>query len=113
MLGEISAALAMGTPGKSCGPNNMTPWRTGMVAILLATVSACAQFPMGRSSAPPEPAKPPVNLSGYNAAFKQGYSDGCSSAGGSSQRRDNARYKTDTDYMMGWNDGFSVCGKRR
>ena len=70
-------------------------------------------FPGGRSSAPAAQPKPPVNLSGYNAAFKQGYSDGCSSAGGSSQRRDASRYKTDTDYMMGWNDGHSVCGKRR
>lgn len=84
-----------------------------MAALLAGLVSACAQFPAGRSSAPAEPPKPPVNLSGYNAAFKQGYTDGCSSAGGSSQRRDSGRYKTDTDYMMGWNDGFSVCGKRR
>jgi hypothetical protein len=91
----------------------MTLNRSWKVALLAGALSACAQFPGGRSSAPPEPSKPAVNLSGYNAAFKAGYSDGCSSAGGSSQRRNEQRYKADTDYMMGWNDGFSVCGKRR
>lgn len=54
----------------------------------------------------------PVNLSGYNATFRQGYADGCASAG-SSRRRDEARYKAEMDYMMGWNDGHAVCGKRR
>jgi hypothetical protein len=76
-------------------------------------LSACAQFPGGRSSGPAAQPKPPVNLSGYNAAFKQGYTDGCSSSGGGSRQRDDSRYKADTDYMMGWNDGFSVCAKRR
>jgi hypothetical protein len=50
-----------------------------------------------------------VNLSGYSPAFKQGYSDGCESAGWRGQRRDEKRFKTETDYMMGWNDGYSVC----
>jgi len=53
-----------------------------------------------------------VNLSGYSAAFKQGYSDGCESVG-SRQRRDEKRFKTDADYTMGWNDGFSVCQRSR
>jgi len=86
--------------------------RLWIVLVLAGLLPGCAQFPGGRSSAPAAQPKPPVNLSGYNAAFKQGYTDGCSSAGGSSRRRDDGRYKSDTDYMMGWNDGFSVCGKR-
>ena len=53
-----------------------------------------------------------VNLSGYSPSFKQGYSDGCESAGSRGQRRDESRYKTEADYMMGWNDGFSVCQRR-
>jgi hypothetical protein len=85
--------------------------RTGAGIALLAMLGACGTI--GPRTQPAKPAPPPVNLSGYNAAFKAGYTDGCSSAGGSSQRRDDSRYKTDTDYMMGWNDGFSVCGKRR
>lgn len=48
------------------------------------------------------------NLSGYSATFKQGHADGCASAGGS-QRRDERRFRNDTDYMMGWNDGRSAC----
>ncbi|MBI3043457.1 MAG: hypothetical protein HYY78_11620 [Betaproteobacteria bacterium] len=50
-----------------------------------------------------------VNLSGFSPGFKQGYADGCESANARGQRRDEGRYKTEADYMRGWNDGFSVC----
>jgi len=53
-----------------------------------------------------------INLSGYSAAFKQGYADGCDSAR-SARRRDEQRYGKDADYMMGWNDGRSACSKRK
>jgi hypothetical protein len=53
-----------------------------------------------------------VNLSGYSAAFKQGYTDGCASVRGS-MRRDDTRYRSDSDYMMGWSDGNSSCGAKR
>jgi hypothetical protein len=56
---------------------------------------------------------PPVNLGGFSPAFKQGYTDGCESAGALSQRRDEARYKSESDYMQGWNDGYSICAKRK
>ena len=55
----------------------------------------------------------PVNLGGYSTAFKQGYTDGCESAGARSPRRDEARYKTGSEYMQGWNDGYSVCSRGR
>ena len=89
-------------------------WRACAAALLSAWLAGCASAPGGR--APSEPAEPPpapVNLSGYNPTFRQGYSDGCTSVGNRSTRRDETRYKTDMDYMMGWNDGYSVCGKRR
>jgi len=54
----------------------------------------------------------PVNLSGFSAAFKQGYADGCDSASTRSPRRNERRYKTDAEYLQGWNDGHSVCGRR-
>jgi len=54
----------------------------------------------------------PVNLGGFSPAFKQGYTDDCESAGVLSQRRDEARYKTESEYMQGWNDGYSVCSRR-
>lgn len=74
--------------------------------MTLTLLTACAtqpQQPAPRTS---------VNQAGYSGAFKQGYSDGCGSVQ-SSRRRDNQRYETDTDYMMGWNDGYSICAKRK
>ena len=59
------------------------------------------------------PVTAPVNLSGYSPSFRQGYSDGCDSTGWRGQRRNEKRYKTETDYMMGWDDGYSVCQRRR
>jgi hypothetical protein len=58
------------------------------------------------------PGTAPVNLGGFSPAFKQGYTDGCESAGARSQRRDEARYTTESEYMQGWNDGFSACRRR-
>ena len=83
---------------------------TGWCALLLAVLlTGCGAL------APTSERKPEerVNLSGYSASFKQGYSDGCESAGSRGQRRDEGRFKTEADYMMGWNDGFSVCQRRR
>lgn len=51
---------------------------------------------------------PRYNLTGYSAAFKQGYADACASP----RRRNADRFKSDTDYSMGWQDGSSVCRKR-
>ena len=82
---------------------------------LTALLAGCAGVSQTLPSERPPEARPPapVNLSGYNATFKAGYSDGCASAGSNSRRRNEARYKSETDYMMGWNDGYSVCAKRR
>ena len=69
--------------------------------VLLAAVVAAA----GCAGAPTQH----VNQSGYSTAFRQGYAAGCDSVGALRPQREEARYKTDTDYMMGWNDGYSVC----
>jgi hypothetical protein len=84
-----------------------------MLAAALAGCAGVAPTQRGDAPPPPEPVQAPVNLGGYNAAFRQGYADGCSSAGAGAARRDERRYKAEMDYMMGWNDGNSVCGKRR
>lgn len=90
------------------------------VWVLMLICAGCATQPRSssepsRSSRPaqsaPSAAQPPVNLSGYSPAFKQGYTEGCASARGAT-RRDDARYRSDTDYMMGWSDGYSVCQSR-
>jgi hypothetical protein len=96
---------------------------TATFAAAITLLAGCATQPRPadtppatRSTPPPSstqrPPPPPVNLSGYSAAFKQGYTDGCASAGGS-MRRDDARYRSDNDYMMGWSDGNSVCRAKR
>ena len=86
-------------------------------AALAATVAACAGTTPSATSSPSAQAEnrsagaPRTvnrNLSGYSVAFKQGYVAGCDSASGT-RSRDEGRYKTDLDYTMGWNDGFSVC----
>ncbi len=76
-----------------------------MLAAAGALLAAC--------TAAPGPKPPQVNLGGYSEAFKQGYAEGCESAGARSQRRNEGRYKTEADYMMGWNDGFSACRRNR
>lgn len=72
--------------------------RLSATVLLVALVAACAHAP------PP----PRFNLSGYSPEFKSGHADGCASAGGEI-RRDERRFKTDADYMIGWNDGRSAC----
>lgn len=73
------------------------------LCVMTALVAACASQP---------PPAQRVNQAGYSGAFKQGYADGCNSVQ-SSRRRNEQRYQSDTDYMMGWNDGFSSCTKRK
>jgi hypothetical protein len=52
-----------------------------------------------------------VNLSGYSAAFKEGFAEGCDTARGSA-RRDEKRFGADAQYAQGWQDGKAICGKR-
>ena len=79
-------------------------------------VAACATTEQGqRPSGPPPPStRPTYNLTGYSPAFKDGYIDGCETAKKTSYGlKDERRFSTDSQYRMGWNDGFSVCrGKR-
>jgi hypothetical protein len=77
------------------------------VMLIAALVAGCTTAPE------PAPEASQVNLGGFSPAFKQGYADGCESAGARSQRRNEGRYKTESDYMRGWNDGFSICAKRK
>jgi len=58
-------------------------------------------------------ARPTYNLTGYPPAVREGYIDGCESAKGTEfARKDAQRFTADPQYSMGWNDGFSICGKR-
>lgn len=73
---------------------------------LLALLAACAALE-------PQPRAPDVNLGGFSHSFKQGYADGCGSAGARRPRRDEARYRSEGDYRTGWNDGYAICARRK
>lgn len=87
-----------------------------LAAVLAAALLAACSGVVERKGTVenPVPNRPSdrVNLSGYSQAFRTGYADGCDSAG-ASRRRDEGRFKSDGDYMMGWNDGYSTCQRRR
>jgi hypothetical protein len=92
---------------------------TGLVATAL--VAGCASEPTTTTTPPPpapaQPraptaASPGVNLSGYPPGFRVGYADGCSSVN-AAMKRDDARFKTDSDYAQGWRDGNDICKRRK
>ncbi len=57
--------------------------------------------------------RPTYNLSGYPPAVRDGYIDGCESAKRTQYaRKDAKRFADDGQYSMGWNDGYSICGKK-
>jgi hypothetical protein len=58
-----------------------------------------------------EPPPPKVNLSGFPLPYRQGYADGCASAGGV-EHKDAARFSADMNYRTGWTDGKALCGKK-
>lgn len=85
---------------------------------LLITLTGCATPsggpPGGQAASPAAAVTAPVNLSGYSPEFKQGYADGCDSAGLlRAQKRNEPRYRKDAQYQQGWDDGYSICGGRR
>lgn len=58
----------------------------------------------------PASTRPTYNLSGYPAATRQGYIDGCETAKKTKYAfKDPKRYASDGQYQMGWNDGFDIC----
>lgn len=74
-----------------------------LYAALIAGCAGDGTVPPSRQAAPQR-----YNLTGYSAAFKQGYADACASP----RRRSEGRFKSDSDYQMGWNDGTSICRSR-
>ncbi|RPI42476.1 MAG: hypothetical protein EHM59_17740 [Betaproteobacteria bacterium] len=73
---------------------------------LAGLLAACAEHPVVKKNDPP-----PVNLSGYSPAFREGFSDGCDSARGTPRRNDK-RFGVDAQYAQGWRDGNSMCARR-
>lgn len=80
----------------------------GIVMLLVLAGCAATTRHAGGSSAP----MAQVNLSGYPPAFREGYTDGCASAGSTTQR-DEKRYQADPQYKYGWRDGKDICSRQR
>jgi len=78
-------------------------------AVALAALAGCASAPPRPATAEPPP--PAVNLSGFPLPYRQGYADGCDSAGGP-ERKDAARFAAEPNYRTGWQDGLALCRKR-
>ena len=70
-------------------------------------LAGCAADRAATSGSQPAAPAARYNLGGYSAGFKEGYADACASP----RRQSAQRYKSDTDYQMGWNDGSSLCKK--
>ena len=98
--------------------------RRPLVLALVLAAAGCAVRPVApppdRPETPAQEAKrrteaprPTYNLAGYPPAVRDGYIDGCESAKHSRYaRRDAKRMAADAQYEMGWNDGYSICGRR-
>ena len=90
--------------------------KTAASAAVLLCLAGCETISGMSSSSPQKPATatttqpaapaPRINLTGYSAAFKQGYADACA------KRRNAERFKAEVDYSMGWQDGSSACRSR-
>jgi hypothetical protein len=90
-------------------------------ALLLVTILAGCAAPQVAPPLPPRPAAPvprnaeppppAINLSGFPLPYRQGYADGCASAGGR-ERKDAERFGADPNYRTGWQDGVTLCKKK-
>ncbi len=106
-----------------------------MLALAAIIVASCASVPPanippgalpgapGAPGTPDQPARPQappttspnpaakINLQGFPLPYRQGYADGCASAGALEQK-DAERFKSDGQYRTGWFDGNALCNKR-
>jgi hypothetical protein len=87
---------------------SIAKWWTKLFAIkkfylLPMLLAACAL------EAPTPAQTPNVNLSGFPKPFQDGYRDGCVSARSFTNKKDHERFKSDGQYAVGWQDGYSAC----
>jgi hypothetical protein len=85
-----------------------------IAAVILVTTFTGCTTTTNQGERPPGPlpaiTRPVYNLTGYSPAFKDGYIDGCETAKKTRFGLKNKnRFSTDTQYKLGWNDGFSIC----
>lgn len=87
--------------------------------LMVTLVAGCAgtsgpgRRPESRQSPSAPSTRPVYNLSGYSAAFKDGYVDGCETAKKTRYaQKDGRRFSAESQYRQGWNDGFSLCRRK-
>jgi hypothetical protein len=97
-----ACALCAGALLAAAGCATLTPGAPGTAP------GAGASPPVPANVEPPPPA---INLSGFPLPYRQGYADGCASAGGREQK-DAARFAADGNYRTGWTDGRALCAKK-
>jgi len=91
---------------------------------LLASIAGCASVPPPPSAPMPtvpsvpakpapyvEPPPPPVNLQGFPPTYRLGFGDGCATGRGA-ETKDPARFSSDGNYRVGWQDGLAQCRKQ-
>jgi len=90
----------------------MMRWIALVVSVILV---GCAAQPSPAPTPSPTPAPgSKINLSGYPPGFKQGYAEGCASAQpNAARKRDDTRFKTDSSYAQGSQDGYDICRRQK
>lgn len=84
--------------------------RAPIGALVVALIAGCTATDSGRPGASdPASVTRAINLSGFPAEFRRGFSDGCTAARAA---RAGARPPADGQYAVGWSDGFDYCKPR-
>ncbi len=107
-------------PSEDASRSGARAWLCAICAAL--ALSACALGPPMHSPPPQQPTAPPlprnaepppptINLSGFPLSYRQGYADGCASAGGV-VHKDAPRFAADPNYRTGWQDGVALCRRK-
>jgi len=85
----------------------------GCATVAVQPPPTKAETPAQAEERRAQASRPTYNLAGYPPAVREGYIDGCESAKRTQYaRKDAKRFTEDGQYSMGWNDGFSICGKK-
>jgi hypothetical protein len=86
--------------------------RNAIVALAALGAAACATKPdesVRPGAQKPETVTNAINLSGYPPEFRRGFSAGCAVARGG----EGSRPKGDSQFAVGWSDGFDYCKPRK